>query len=204
MSLSKLTNTQLQQKIIHLESELKKQKQLLEKYQNDYHYNLIDRLQAEKEVQEQQFIELEQQLNVEQTKYQNHQTKLSSIQNHYKKEIEKQKKENEVLTLQLNVEQTKNQNHQTELSSIQNHYKKETEKLKKENEALNLQLKNVQFSPHEEKAQSTHSQSKEVFPYLQNFNDAGSPKQTKEIENNENQNQNWFYRNFSKKQSEDK
>lgn len=47
ISKSKLTPVQLQQRLIYTESELAKYKQIVNKYQNDYHYSLIDQLQAE-------------------------------------------------------------------------------------------------------------------------------------------------------------
>ncbi|MDV2685093.1 hypothetical protein RYX56_11990 [Alkalihalophilus lindianensis] len=43
--LSKLTPIQLQQRLIYTQSELNKYKKEVDKYQNNYHYSLIDELQ---------------------------------------------------------------------------------------------------------------------------------------------------------------
>ena len=45
--LSKLDRIQLMQKIIHLQSELTRYKQLVEKYQNNYHYKQVDELKGQ-------------------------------------------------------------------------------------------------------------------------------------------------------------
>ncbi|WP_368503819.1 hypothetical protein AB3N04_16910 [Alkalihalophilus sp. As8PL] len=62
ISVSKLTPVQLQQRLIYTQSELDKHKKLVEKYQNDYHYNLIDQLQEENQLLKEQIdktVELE-------------------------------------------------------------------------------------------------------------------------------------------------
>ncbi|ERN52867.1 hypothetical protein M3689_07420 [Alkalihalophilus marmarensis] len=45
----RLTPVQLQQRLIYTQSELKKYKLQVEKYKNDYYYNLIDQLKKDKE-----------------------------------------------------------------------------------------------------------------------------------------------------------
>jgi hypothetical protein len=57
ISVSKLTPVQLQQRLIYTQSELDKHKKLVEKYQNDYHYNLIDQLQEENQLLKEQIVQ---------------------------------------------------------------------------------------------------------------------------------------------------
>ncbi|MEK4565626.1 hypothetical protein MKX54_13240 [Alkalihalobacillus sp. FSL R5-0424] len=46
---TKLTPVQLQQRLIYTQSELKKYKAQVEKYQNDYYYNMIDELKEKEQ-----------------------------------------------------------------------------------------------------------------------------------------------------------
>jgi chromosome segregation ATPase len=46
-NLSKLDNVQLKQKIIHLQAELSQYKEIVVKYQNNYHYSQVDELTNE-------------------------------------------------------------------------------------------------------------------------------------------------------------
>ncbi|MCT8140372.1 hypothetical protein H1D32_23340 [Anaerobacillus sp. CMMVII] len=55
----KLDNVQLKQKIIHLQAELARYKQIVTKYQNNYHYNQFDELTNEIEVLRVNLVEKE-------------------------------------------------------------------------------------------------------------------------------------------------
>ncbi|WP_100373477.1 hypothetical protein [Bacillus sp. FJAT-45037] len=108
-SVSKLTPVQLQQRLIYTQSELAKYKQQLERYQNDYHYSLIDQLHLEKK-------ELEEQVRMQQSK----EEELDQLK------LEANEQAHEVIELKEKITQMKIA-HKEDVD----HLKKELDELKK-------------------------------------------------------------------------
>ncbi|WP_413379712.1 hypothetical protein [Alkalihalobacillus sp. 1P02AB] len=100
-SLSKLTATQLQQRIIHLQSELKKYKYLVEQYQNNYHYNLIDSLKEENELKNQEINEINEALQNEKKNSKNIFKEVSRLKENYEQDLQTLNQLNESLKQEL-------------------------------------------------------------------------------------------------------
>ncbi|WP_078391729.1 hypothetical protein [Shouchella patagoniensis] len=58
-STTRLTTVQLQQRLIHAQAETAKLKKELERYKNDYHYNLIDELTIKNEELQKELLDLQ-------------------------------------------------------------------------------------------------------------------------------------------------
>lgn len=107
MKKEKLTTLQYQQKVIHLQSEVSKYRQLVKNYEENYHYHLLNELKLENST-------------------------LSEKNNNLKKEMEKYQLENKKLFLQLTKLRDEIESYKLENSKL----KEEISKLIKEREEL--------------------------------------------------------------------
>lgn len=117
---TKLTPVQLQQRLIYTQSELNKYKKQVEKYQNDYYYNMIDELKAKESQWETERLELQSELDKSLNQLHILQAELAELKQRQKEKAEEHSakveeqepiKEKDVqLDISLNEDnQTKNQ-----------------------------------------------------------------------------------------------
>ena len=100
---TKLTNVQLQQKIIHLQSELSRYKELVVKYQTNYHYKQMDELNTK-------LITLNEQLQEKEAEIANANKAKAEIEKHVQQMIDERTSEKEhLITLQNENDELKKQ-----------------------------------------------------------------------------------------------
>ncbi|KYG32431.1 hypothetical protein [Alkalihalobacillus trypoxylicola] len=134
---SKLTPTQLQQRVIHLQSELNKYKALVEQYQNNYHYNLIDTLQEQVNQQAETITLLEENLKKEKKSYQTISEEFSTYKHRYDKKLHSLEKDHQNLQKQLEQSQQKHSKTDSEPAEKELEEKKEVFPYLQSNEQLN-------------------------------------------------------------------
>ncbi|MDQ0207859.1 hypothetical protein [Alkalicoccobacillus murimartini] len=88
---TKLTPVQLQQRLIYTQSELNKYKTQVERYQNDYYYNMIDEFKDKEKQWVTEKTELQSELQSTLTQLQKVQTDLSELQSEFEKVRQKEK-----------------------------------------------------------------------------------------------------------------
>ncbi|GAF66849.1 hypothetical protein BTS2_3754 [Bacillus sp. TS-2] len=134
---SKLTPTQLQQRVIHLQSELNKYKALVEQYQNNYHYNLIDTLQEKVNKQTETITLLEEILENEKKSYQTISEEFSTYKHRYDKKLNSLEKDHKNLQKQLEQSQQNHSKTDSEPTEKELEEKKEVFPYLQNNEQLN-------------------------------------------------------------------
>ncbi|KGA97307.1 hypothetical protein AJ85_16645 [Alkalihalobacillus alcalophilus ATCC 27647 = CGMCC 1.3604] len=156
-SLTKLTATQLQQRIIHLQSELKKYKYLVEQYQNNYHYNLIDTLKEENELKNQEIDELNEALQNEKKNSKNIFKEVSRLKEKYEQDLQTLRQLNESLKQEIQqIQQTK------QIENVTNDSAEITDSNTKDEEIYPFLQKNYSDYP-TKKTQSTEEKSNSWF-----------------------------------------
>lgn len=175
-----LDQVQLKQRVIHLQAEVSRYRQVVEKYQNNYHYNQLDELKEKLTKQEELLVEKDEEI-----------AKLTNlnleIKNHVKALAEEKSQFGDSYS-----------QFQDQLEQV----RRETERLKEENELLNLENTSLKKTvDHQEEELMKLREEVELSKKESIFKTKRATVHGKQEENSA---ESWFIRTLKQQNKDDK